>query len=191
ALNAAGWRVEWKEDEYLYAPRDSLSLRGTRMRTFRRHVNAFTSRFDFECEAYSESHREECLALLRAWRKTQGRKHRFLLDVGYTKAALDLCGTLPPEDLFGEVVMVNGRVVAFAFAGRMSEDLANFFVAKADPALDGLSYFLRWRMFRRLSEYGRVNDAGDLGHPGLAQFKRSLRPVEMLPVFRARRVSIE
>jgi hypothetical protein len=185
-LRAAGFRVEWKEDEYLYDPDALLSLRGGRLRTFRRHVKAFMSGFDFECEPYAARHRDPCLKLLRTWQNTQGRKHRYLLDVGYTKVALDLCGVLPEVDLFGEVVKVGGEVVAFGFAGEMTRDLANSLIAKADPRLPGLSHFLRWRMLHRLSDYRLVNDASDLGHPGLAQFKRSLRPVEMLPVFRAK-----
>jgi hypothetical protein len=63
---------------------------------------------------------------------------------------------------------------------------ASFFIAKTDPNVYGLSEYLRWKVMGELRDYDRVNDAGDLGLPGLRQYKRKLRPVEEVMVYKAR-----
>ena len=115
------------------------------------------------------------------------RSRSFLLDWGYTKAALGLVGELREEDLSGWGVEIGGEVRAFALAGEMGAGQANFFVAKSDPSIRGLSEFLRWRVCGELRHFSRLNDASDLGLPGLRQHKLKFRPVEMLPVYSAQK----
>ena len=129
-----------------------------------------------------------CEQLLRYWRRRQGRKHGFLLDWGYTRAALERYGAWSREDLQGWCVELDGRLAAFGMGGRMQGGVANFFVAKADPDVWGLSEYLRWEVYRCLSKFQLVNDAGDLGLPGLRQHKQKFRPVAFLPIYVAEAV---
>ena len=124
-----------------------------------------------------------CEALLKAWRKKQGRKRPFLLDWGYTRHALALYGTWDAPDLQGWVLASGGVVSGFAMAGRMSASMASFFVLKGEPDIPGASDYLRWEVFSRLQDYRQVNDAGDLGLPGLRQQKMKFRPTEFLTVY--------
>ncbi len=134
---------------------------------------------------YQPADAEACRQLLCAWEATQGRKHCKLLDHGYTLACFELAHQLPDDDLRGQVVLLDGQIAAFAFGGEMWPGMASFFIAKASACPRGLSYFLRWHFAAALQDYGLVNDASDLGHPGLRQFKRSLRPVAMVDVYTA------
>jgi len=126
-----------------------------------------------------------CHDLLIHWRKQQGRKRPFLLDWGYTKAALDRYGMWSPEDLQGWCLEIGDRLVGFAMAGAIQRNLANFFVAKADPGIYGASEMLRYKVFQSLTDYEIVNDAGDLGLPGLRQHKQKFRPVARLKIYAA------
>ncbi len=184
-LPEARVRVKPKEVEYFYDPKQVTEAQGRPYRDLRKRL----SRFSREVQAvFREMLPEDvpaCQALHAAWRQVQGRKHEFLLDWGYTRAALERFGLWEKKDLRGWVVEVEERVVAFALGGEMQEDLANFFVAKADPGIRGLSEFLRREVCCALSEYDMINDAGDLDLPGLRQHKMKFRPVAQAPVFSA------
>jgi hypothetical protein len=186
-LRAAGFEVTFKEEEYLYNPSAVAAAEGHSYRDVRKRVARFQREHPSFYRRMSATDREGCDALLRLWRRVQGRKRPFLLDWGYTRAALRLVGELSEEDLSGWVVEVGGEVRAFALAGEMSEDLANFFVAKSDPSVRGLSEFLRWRVCGEMRRFPRLNDAGDLDLPGLRQHKLKFRPVERLPVYSAQK----
>lgn len=178
-------QVTEKEQEYLYEPARVVAASGGVYRDLRKRLRKFqrTYRATFRCLDVGDL--EACQRLLKHWRKRQGRRHPFLLDWGYTKAALDRFDMWDRKDLQGWCVDIEGDVRAFALGGRMQEDLANFFVAKTDPDVPGLSEYLRWQVYRALEGYRWVNDAGDLGLPGLRQFKQKFRPVARLPVYSA------
>ena len=174
-----------KDSEYLYDPSRIAEARGRPYRDLRKRLNRFRRCVPSRFHEMGAGDIAGCQDLLRHWRRRQGRKHGFLLDWGYTRAALDRYGEWGREDLQGWCVEVEGRVAAFAMGGRMQDDLANFFVAKTDPDVPGLSEYLRWEVYRSLSHYPLVNDAGDLGLPGLRRHKQKFRPVGRLSVYTA------
>ncbi len=178
-----GFVAEEKEKEYFYDPSKVAALEGPLYKELRKRVRRAERQYEPELREMLADDIPGCHDLLKRWRKLQGRKHSFLLDWGYTRAALDRFGDWDVQDLRGWCVDVGGRLAAFAMAGRMSSDQACFFIAKSDPELSGLSDFLRHRVYGALSEFRWVNDAGDLDLPGLRQHKRRFRPVERRPVF--------
>ncbi|MSS70444.1 MAG: GNAT family N-acetyltransferase [Candidatus Latescibacteria bacterium] len=186
-LRAAGFEVTFKEEEYLYDPSAIAGAEGPPFRDLRKRIRRFEREHPYTFRRMVPSDRDGCEALLRDWRRLQGRKRSFLLDWGYTKAALRLVGELSEADLSGWGVEIGGELRAFALAGEMGEGQANFFVAKSDPSVRSLSEFLRWRVCGELRRFSRINDASDLGLPGLRQHKMKFRPVEMLPVYTAQK----
>ena len=152
-----------KDAEYVYDPSQITAARGRCFRDVRKRVRRFERAYAFRFRALTVWDVPDCFALLKHWRRRQGRRHPFLLDWGYTRAALDQFHFWSEDVLWGWCVEVAGRIEAFALAGDMHPNLAHFFVAKTNPDLPDLSYFLRWRVYGELSAYRRVNDAGDLG----------------------------
>jgi hypothetical protein len=186
----AGLRAAPKEVEYLYDVERVCGLQGRPYRDLRKRVRRFERENDYDWREYREDDAEACHSLLRRWRRLRGRRVRPVIDMGYSKAALELYGRFRREDLLGRVLTLGGKAAAFCMGGRMAPGLANFFIAKSDPEVFGLSEFARWRFLcelRELGRYGLINDASDLGRPGLAQFKRKFRPAEMLEVFTVER----
>ena len=184
-LDLQRFELRDKDAEYIYDPSQIASAKGRLFRDVRKRVHRFERAHPSRFRALDTRDIPHCIALLKHWRRRQGRRHPFLLDWGYTQAALGQFHRWSKEMLRGWCLEIDGRVQAFALTGEMQPDLAHFFVAKANPDLPDLSYFLRWRVSRALSAYRRVNDAGDLGLSGLRQFKRKFRPVEQWRVFSA------
>jgi hypothetical protein len=177
-------RVEERRRQYLYAPADFADLSGRRYRTLRRNVDLVESIPGVEVLPWSPDHDDGCRELLRRW----GRQHRALHGtaggVGSAGRVLDLASRLSEPDLLGEVILIEGRLAAFAFGGEVRPGLGCFIEAKCDSDIRGLSYFQRSRFLSRLSGSALVNDGSDVGRAGLRQLKESLRPVGMHAEYR-------
>lgn len=184
-LEPARFAVQEKDAEYLYDPKLIVNAEGRAFRDVRKRVHRFERENDAVFRPMVANDIGACHVLLRYWRKRQGRKHPFLLDWGYTRAALDAFAVWPTELLRGWCVEIEGVLTAFALAGEMRPDLAQFFVAKADPDVLGLAEYLRCGVYKELLGYRLVNDAGDLGLAGLKQFKMKFRPVDQVQMYSA------
>jgi hypothetical protein len=183
-------RVAERRSQYLYAPSDlldehgELDLSGRRYRTVRRNFDLVAALPGLEVGRYELQHEADCRRLLADW----GQRHRALHGtnggVGSARRALELAAGFGEPDLIGEVIRLEGRLVAFAFGGELSPGVACFFEAKCDAEVRGLSYFQRARFLARLGDFEWVNDGSDVGRTGLRQLKQSLRPRAMHLEFR-------
>ena len=178
--------LAWDEKgvEYIYEPKKVWTMEGSEFRDMRKRVRKAEKNFpDFVDLSVDDIF--ECQELLRKWRSLQGRRNSFLLDWGYTRAALNNFHRFSAENLYGWCVKVQGNVEAFALAGPMNKNTANFFVAKTNPEFIGLSEYLRWKVLGELRAFSYVNDAGDLGILGLRQHKMKMRPTALQKTFTA------
>jgi len=185
SLTECGFQTKPKEEEYLYDPVKVVCLEGRGYRDLRKRLRRFKRDLSPEFRVMEPNDVPEGKALLRRWRAKQGRRHPFLLDWGYTRKALEDFYKWPERYLTSWCVKIDDRIAAFAMAGPIQKDVASFFVAKSDPDVKGLSEFLRYEVYQKLAEFAQVNDAGDLGLPGLRQFKMKFRPVSMQSVYKA------
>lgn len=164
-----------KDREYFYEPQKILDKKGRKFRDLRKKIN----RVERLHPVFNEIQFQDLKSaenLLKDWRKKQGRKRDFLLDWGYTMSSLKRFYEFTRSDLRGWQVSLSGSMRGFALAGPINDRVGCFFVAKTDTEIDGLSEYLRWRVFDQLVNYELVNDAGDLGIPGLRQHKMKMRP---------------
>ncbi len=178
-----GLRAEEKDREFVYDPKAVSAMSGRRFRDLRKRVHRFGRDVGGRFRPLTPADVTGCDDLLRHWRRRQGRRHPFLLDWGYTRAALDRFSDWGVEDLRGWILEEDDRVLGFAMAGPLNRDEACFFVAKTDPDVRGASEFLRHCVYESMRDYCTVNDAGDLGLPGLRRYKHKFRPVERLQTF--------
>ena len=185
-----GWRVTPYEREYLYDRDAVLAMSGGAFRTLRKRVNrcereAFPLVRDYTAAVSDgRTDRDACADLLREWQDVREPVVEPVFDFGYTMAALDVATEIGPPHLTGIVVEVDARVRAFAFGGVLRDDVACFFILKSDPTIHGLAEFARVGLMRRLDGCRYVNDAGDLGHEGLARHKSAFRPVGFVPTWK-------
>lgn len=179
AVSAARIRVRERKYQYIYSPGAYNDLGGKKYYTVRRNVSLIERLPDVEVMPYSALHAEACHALLRRWRKAHRDALGTLGGAGTSRRAIDLVGTLPETVLKGEVVVVDGRLVAFAFGGAIRPGLACSFERKCDTEVRGLAYFQLRNLLLSLQEFAFLNDGSDTGRAGLRQMKDSFRPFEM------------
>jgi hypothetical protein len=178
-------RVRQRRAQYIFEPARYESLAGNAFHTIRRNTKLFEGRADVEVARFEPPHLDGCRALLTEWRERHRREHGTGGGVRFTRRVLDLAGTLPAEDLAGEVVLIGGRIVGFSFGGMIRPGLACSLERKCDATIRGLSYFQFRSFLLSLREHERVNDGSDAKRLGLRQFKDSFRPLAMLQESRA------
>ena len=176
--------IEERGKEYLYDPNRVFDLEGGVFKDIRKKINRVTRKkpIFFQME---KNDVPAALEVLRKWRSFQGRKNKFLLDWGYTRAAVNSIGDFDTEDLMAWGLEIEKKLVGFSMAGPINQNTACFFVAKTVIGIDGLSEYLRWKTFGMLRDYRLVNDASDLNIDGLRQYKRKFRPLAMNSVYTA------
>jgi len=173
--------------DYLHLRQELAALPGNRFHKKKNRINYFTARHSFRVELYDEEHREGGLALLREWRRVRDGVASPSLELE-TRAAEEALSLSDPLGLQGVVVLVEGRVAAFALGERLNPDTAVCHFEKSDPFLEGVSQLVD-REFSRLlfTDCTYVNREQDLGEPGLRAAKLSYHPVELVKKFRVRK----
>jgi hypothetical protein len=183
-----GLSVRERRAQYLYAPGAFGDLSGGKYRTLRRQVAKTRQLQAIEVVPWSDRFADECRTLLARWSKRHRDTFGASGGAGTSARALDLAGAIPAPDLVGEVVLLEGRLVAFAFGGELRRGLGCFFEAKSDHDVPGLTYFQRYSFLSKLDAFERVNDGSDARRAGIRQLKDSLRPVAMHLEYRGSQV---
>ena len=178
-------QVKRRRMQYLYAPGNYTDLGGRKYQTIRRNVVRVEALPEVEVVPYTASHAEACRELLRRWRRRHRQTSTTKGAVGMSRRGIELANVLPDNELRGEVVLVGGRVSAFAFGGELRPGLGCSFDRRCDPEVRGLSYFHLRSFLLKLRDFDVVNDGSDAGRSGLRQLKDSFRPVEMHAEYRA------
>lgn len=180
--------VEDRESfDYLYLREEMAILPGNRFHKKKNRINYFTARHTHEVNVLSAQYLCGCLQLLDEWGRiaeVEGNRS-FGLEMDATVEALAQAEVLGLE---GIVVLVEGRVRAFALGERLNRETAVCHFEKADHFMEGLSQLVN-REFSRLlfGDCRYINREQDLGEPGLRNSKLSYHPVELVKKFRVRR----
>ena len=189
AARVPGLRVRERRKQYVYDPGAFGDLSGGKYRTLRYQVAKVRRIEDLEVVPYAEAHAGACRALLERW----AERHRSMFgtsgDAGMSRRALALTGVLGAPDLAGEVVLLGGAVVGFAFGGELRPGLGCLFEVKTDLAVPGLSHFQFHSFLAKPRGFERINGGSDARRPGLRQLKDSLRPASMYVEYRGTQVA--
>ncbi|MBI1920816.1 MAG: DUF2156 domain-containing protein [Geobacter sp.] len=171
--------------DYLHRREDLANLAGRRYHGKKNRINYFTRRQEYTVEFYGPKHCESALRLLDEWTRVRGEVESRSL-VPETAAAAEALRTADVLGLEGVVILVGGKVKAFALGERLNRTTSVCHFEKADPFSEG-AYQLVDREFSRLlfTDCTYVNREQDLGEPGLRESKLSYHPVELVRKFRA------
>jgi hypothetical protein len=188
AAASSGLRLRARLKQYIYSPTGLADLGGRNFRTLRRYVNRVGGLANLEVLPYSNSHAEACQALLRKWGINHRETHSDSGGMKISRRALEHLPLFSEPDVRGEIILIDDRLVGFAFGGEIRPGFASFFEAKNDASVQGLSYFQRHSFLSKLSDFDFVNDGSDVGRPGLRHIKNMLRPVSMLVIYRGTQI---
>jgi uncharacterized protein len=174
--------------DYLYLRQELAELPGNRFHKKKNRINYFSRRHAHTIELYGERHLQGCLDLIEEWRRVREEieNDSVALEAAANAEALRMA---VPLGLEGVVVLVEGRIKAFALGERLNSTTSVLHFEKGDPFMEGI-YQLIDREFNRLLFTGctYVNREQDLGITNLRESKLSYHPVELIEKFRVRRV---
>lgn len=187
ALGAMGLDVIPKEEEYVLEPAKVVGPDADLPKRLRKKLKK-AEEFGPQVVPFAAAFVSDAMDLLDGLVERDRQTGVPPLDYDYTLECLDLAPKLMARGMIGLAVLVRERLAGFAFGGRMTSEMANFFILKTDPEYPGLAEWLRVEFLRAAAGFRYVNDAGDLGMAGLAQHKRQFMPVRMLQAFTVRKL---
>jgi hypothetical protein len=176
-------RVRPRKEQYIFASKEYQALSGQKYQKIRYNVNC-VERLGVEVLPFSAIHAEACQNLLERWSQQHRETHGTTGGVGISKRAIELAVAMSSDDLLGEVVFIEGKLVGFAFGGEIRPGLACSLERKCDTSVRGLGIFQLRSLLLRLRNFDLVNDGSDCGRSGLKQMKESFRPIQMHTEYR-------
>ncbi len=177
-------QLDRDQSDYVYLSTDLIELSGRALHSKRNHVNKFKRTYSYEYRKLSADLVEDCLRLETEWcdlRHCWETPSLAAEEVGIHEA-LHHFGEL---SYVGGVVLVDGKVEAFALGEALNDDTFVSHVEKANPAVDGL-YAAINQMFcaGEAAGFTYVNREQDLGVPGLRRAKESYQPHHLVHKYR-------
>ena len=188
-LERLGYRLTFKEPDYLYRATDLAALAGDRYKSQRALCNRFEREQSFEVGSYEVSDRQDCRALLEDW--SRQKQAEGLESFG----AMLLADAAPAHEtiwsqasalrLTGRVVRIHGRLCAYTFGYWLTSATFCVLLEVTDRTLPGLAQYLFRETCRMAVAEGAeyINAMDDAGLPGLRASKQAYHPAMLIPNF--------
>ena len=170
-------------DEYLYDVAGHLALAGGTYANLRTQVHKVEREYRPETRPLGEDTLADALDIIRRWE----HGHCRFDDCGLRDDRVDEEALLLRRELevTGIVLYLDGRPTAVSAGFFLAPGLFDLAVAKSVPTAQGVSYYAKRELFRRL-DCAAVNLEEDLGIPGLRQMKNRLCPAAKSEIWEAR-----
>lgn len=167
--------------DYIYLREKLAELKGTEYAQKRNHLNYFLKNIKFEYKELTKQYIEGCENLMDAWceeHKDHDHDKMALLDC---EAALNCLDHFLDLDIFGAVILVDNKVIAFTIAEKLNEETAVIHFEKADTDVRG-SYQAINQLFCKnsLNSFKFINREQDLGDENLKKSKLACRPISFI-----------
>jgi len=161
--------------DYVYERERLASLAGKKLSAKRNHINRFKEKGDWKYEVIDESNLEECWNIELDWLAGLGddRGESALHEKNALRFAIDNFKEL---ELFGGLIRLDGRVVAFCIAERLNLDTCVVHFEKAYGEIQGAFQIINQQFTAHNAEFKYVNREDDLGDLGLRKAKLSYYP---------------
>lgn len=163
--------------DYVYDRRQQETLSGKKMQKRRNHFHAFLKQYEgrFVYRQLDESTREDVYAFLRYWQSFKDVDDSISAEDIGIHLLLEHIKELPIE---GGCIYIDGRLEAFNIASRLSKDMIQIHVEKANREIRGLYIAILKLYLETLEEdIVYVNREDDMGLPKLRKAKTDMQPV--------------
>jgi uncharacterized protein len=169
--------------DYVYRTEDLAHLAGRKYSAKRNHINQFTRYYQAEYQAITQDLVGECLALAEVW--CEQRLCEEDLSLQHELSGIeDVLRSFQPLELDGGVILIQGKVQAFALGERLDEKTSVVHIEKANPEFKGIYPMIRQMYAQRWEDETEfTNLEQDLGEPGLRRAKESYYPAHMAKKF--------
>jgi hypothetical protein len=169
--------------DYVYRSRDLILLQGSKYHAKRNHINKFRSSYSFAYSPLADNHLQACLDLAGAWCDWR-RCEEDLSLIGEWDAVRQALNHFYSLKLQGGVIVIEGKVEAFAVGELLNEQTAVVHVEKANPEIKGLYAVINQQFCEKnWANIPFINREQDLGEEGLRQAKLSYQPDHLVQKF--------
>ena len=166
--------------DYIYETEALIGLKGKKYHGKKNHVNKFMKTYDWSYEEVGPDNLEECLSMLRQWKRNNCEKEdpEMVAEICVAEAALiekDFLG------LKAGLIRADGRVVAFSVGEKIHPDTFCVHIEKAYADVPGAYAVINQQfLIHEAADCRYVNREDDVGEPGLRRAKLSYHPVFMV-----------
>jgi hypothetical protein len=184
-LMQQGYRMEYRESEYIYDGNLVRTSAGGDFERLRRYVNRARRTPGLIIRKFTQDDQAACLDLLVRWRRLRTEQGINIDGYGYTRRCIENADKFKNGLLRGEVIIVNEKLVAFSFGGKITPNIESIFITISDHEVPGLGYLQRHSFMSNAPDTKFFNDSSDADRSGLEQVKSSFRAIEMNHLYRA------
>jgi uncharacterized protein len=171
--------------DYVYLTEDLINLPGKKYYVKRKNINRCLGEHKAEYKPIKDDIIDECLNMQTNWCNLRNCEATFGLEAE-NKAIKELFSHFKELNVFGGVVLIDGKVEAFTVGEQLNKDTAVIHFEKANPDIFGLYQVVnQWFCANALKGFKYVNREQDLGIPGLRQAKMSYNPAFFVEKFLA------
>lgn len=170
--------------DYVYLVDDLAELKGRKLHSKKNHVNRFNKEFEgrYEVIPMSSSLKDDALGLLKY---VDEKKQVDGFEADMLKMEADVLEDIIPNfdrlGLEGCALLIDGKLQAYAFGGRLGDDTIVEHVEKANTDYPGLYQKINQEFCKMCQgRYVYINREEDMGLPGLRQAKLSYKPVKLI-----------
>jgi hypothetical protein len=184
-MAAVGDAAQVEEDrghwDYLYTVADLIELRGNRYHKKKNLLNQFLKKYDHTYLPFGPDLIEQALGMQEDWCTWRDCESSEVLSAENKAIARVLKDWQQLEGTIGGAIMVDGTMVAYTVAEKLTSDSMVIHFEKGDTQYKGVYQAIN-QMFlaHSASHFKRVNREQDLNDEGLRKAKLSYHPVEFI-----------
>lgn len=167
-------------DDYIYKTSDLAELKGKKYHSKRNHIAAFSKMYDWKYESISADNIASVRECAEKWYTENYLKDDE--DLEAEKSALfDVLDNFFKLPVFGGLIDVNGKTVAFTIGSEISKNVADVHFEKAlGEYMTAYSVINREFAKKELNSFEFLNREDDMGLEGLRKAKLSYHPVKKI-----------
>lgn len=168
--------------DYVYESEKLISFSGKKLQKKRNHLNAFYLEYDnrFTYEKINVDNCKEVLEYLDEWYSSKD-------DESLIYERNGIMNILPVYDkleLIGGLIRIDGKVKAFSIASKLSDEMVEVHIEKADESIRGLYQAIcKEFTLNELSNFHYVNREDDMGNENLRHAKLAMQPCKFINKF--------
>jgi hypothetical protein len=169
--------------DYIYLKEDLSELKGRKYSKKRNLISQFERSFTedrIHIAAIGPEDIPECLDFLELWCRERNCERDPEADMACEKiAAANAIHLIDDSHFRGLRLSIDGRLVAFGIANRLTQDMGVLHFEKALGSIKGLYQYFDRECCRRLfsPDIVFINKESDMDEPGLAHAKNSYHPI--------------
>ncbi|KXG76138.1 DUF2156 domain-containing protein [Thermotalea metallivorans] len=168
-------------DDYIYLARDLIELKGRKFHGKKNHFNYFQKNIPYQYKSLTYDLIEDCLILTGKLKEGNYTPLEMDLLQNEEKAIQEALYHMDQLDYSGGVILIEGRVEAFTFGEKLTEDTMVIHIEKANANIRGLYQAINQQFcYHQCQDVLYVNREEDMGFDYLRKAKESYNPIKMI-----------